>query len=431
MGAVSMSKIPVVAGVRRATGRSLPVAVLVVAAVLAVGASGAGAVVVVAAPTWPISGAAAGPPPIAALSPAAQAQPPAEEIADPVTASASCSGWYLQSKYGDRWPAGSTWWEYRCSREDSYYYTNCGGGGACQTFCWDCYWETTDWTDYFYWDGWNAVFYGEAYSYSIVSEGDMFPPSSSAAWWDAPTARWYSLSPYSLTVSKAGSGSGEVSSSPAGIACGYACVQSFDAGTTVTLTATPDASATFSGWSGDCSGTDTCEITIDQARSVTPTFARDVPPLASFTATCTGLTCSLDGSGSTDPDDPIAAYAWDFGDGTLGSGQKATHTYPHAGSYSVRLTATDNAGATGSVSKTLNPISLSARGYKHNGAQKVDLSWNGPSGANFDVYRNDTKIVTVSTSSYTDTVSRRSGSYRYDVCAPALMSCSEQVTVGF
>jgi Divergent InlB B-repeat domain len=52
------------------------------------------------------------------------------------------------------------------------------------------------------------------------------------------------------------------------------CNQSYDAGTEVTLTATPQAGATFTGWSGACSGTDlTCTITLDQAATVTATFS--------------------------------------------------------------------------------------------------------------------------------------------------------------
>jgi hypothetical protein len=125
---------------------------------------------------------------------AGDAAPWADQIADRVTPAASCGGWYLQSKYGDEWATGSTWWEYRCTREDTFYSNPCTSG-ACDAFCWYCYWEIQDWADYFYWDGATAVFYGEAYSDSVVWEGDLFPNFSSADWWDAPTARWYSVPP--------------------------------------------------------------------------------------------------------------------------------------------------------------------------------------------------------------------------------------------
>jgi uncharacterized repeat protein (TIGR01451 family)/uncharacterized repeat protein (TIGR02543 family) len=78
--------------------------------------------------------------------------------------------------------------------------------------------------------------------------------------------------PWTLTVTKAGSGSGTVTSSPAGIDCGTTCSSSFPNGTMVTLTATADAGSTFTGWAGDCSGTGPCVVTMDQDRTVTATF---------------------------------------------------------------------------------------------------------------------------------------------------------------
>jgi PKD repeat protein len=73
----------------------------------------------------------------------------------------------------------------------------------------------------------------------------------------------------------------------------------------------------------------------------------NVPPVASFTATCTALTCTFDGHGSSDPDGMITSYAWSFGDNTTGSDVTASHTYASAGTYSVSLTVRDNGGATG------------------------------------------------------------------------------------
>jgi hypothetical protein len=76
-----------------------------------------------------------------------------------------------------------------------------------------------------------------------------------------------------LTVTKTGTGAGSVSSSPAGIDCGATCQASFDQGTHVQLTASPDASSDFTGWTGDCTGTGACDVTMDTARSVTAAFA--------------------------------------------------------------------------------------------------------------------------------------------------------------
>lgn len=86
---------------------------------------------------------------------------------------------------------------------------------------------------------------------------------------------------YTLTVSRTGGGT--VTTSPGGIYCGVACASSFPSGTVVTLTATPDADAGFTGWSGACSGTGPCTITMDASKSVTATFA-----IFNLTVTSTG-----------------------------------------------------------------------------------------------------------------------------------------------
>jgi hypothetical protein len=76
-----------------------------------------------------------------------------------------------------------------------------------------------------------------------------------------------------VSVSTNGTGSGSVTSSPAGVDCGATCTASFTNGTSVTLTATPDAGSEFRGWSGGgCSGTGTCTFTVNSGMSLTATF---------------------------------------------------------------------------------------------------------------------------------------------------------------
>ncbi|MBE7453822.1 MAG: hypothetical protein HS111_34630 [Kofleriaceae bacterium] len=83
----------------------------------------------------------------------------------------------------------------------------------------------------------------------------------------------FTLQSHGLTVVKAGNGAGTVTSSPAGISCGTDCSEPYNAGTVVTLTATPSTGSVFSGWSGGgCTGTGTCAVTITAAISVTATF---------------------------------------------------------------------------------------------------------------------------------------------------------------
>ena len=78
--------------------------------------------------------------------------------------------------------------------------------------------------------------------------------------------------PYALTVTKAGTGSGTVSGP--GISCGSDCSQSYAGSTAVTLTAVPAAGSTFGGWSGSCTGTGACTLSMTSAKAVTATFTR-------------------------------------------------------------------------------------------------------------------------------------------------------------
>ena len=85
----------------------------------------------------------------------------------------------------------------------------------------------------------------------------------------------------SLTLSFSGDGGGRVTSEPSGVDCIDDCEAGFVDGTAVTLTADPDPGSVFAGWSGSCVGTGTCQLTMDQARSVTAAFALEGP-----TSTC-------------------------------------------------------------------------------------------------------------------------------------------------
>ena len=75
------------------------------------------------------------------------------------------------------------------------------------------------------------------------------------------------------------------------------------------------------------------------------------PPAAAFTSSAAGLVASFDGSASADPDGTVASYAWSFGDGSpAGTGVRPSHSYASAGTYPVRLTVTDDKGASAVVS---------------------------------------------------------------------------------
>jgi PKD repeat protein len=65
------------------------------------------------------------------------------------------------------------------------------------------------------------------------------------------------------------------------------------------------------------------------------------------------LGVSFNASGSYDSDGSVTSYAWNFGDGSSGTGATASHTYSNAGVYTARLTVSDNHGATGTVTHSV------------------------------------------------------------------------------
>jgi serine protease len=173
----------------------------------------------------------------------------------------------------------------------------------------------------------------------------------------------------------------------------------------------------------------------------------DNPPTASFTVNCTGLSCSFNGSGSTD-DVGISSYSWTFGDGSTGSGASVSRTYAAAGTYSVALTVRDTANqantrtqsVTVSVSSApctnctlyTGTLAAGAAAIQPNGTYfQTTVSGThagylrGPAGADFDLYLqkwNGTTWANVASGTTTSnnenvTYSGTAGYYRWRVLA--------------
>lgn len=80
------------------------------------------------------------------------------------------------------------------------------------------------------------------------------------------------------------------------------------------------------------------------------------PPTARISVSCAELTCTFDGTTSSDPEDGTAgSFAWQFGDGATGTGSVVQHTYANAGSFEARLTVTDSGSLTGTTTRTVQP----------------------------------------------------------------------------
>ena len=156
---------------------------------------------------------------------------------------------------------------------------------------------------------------------------------------------------FALTVTKAGTGTGTVTSNPAGISCGATCSASFTSGTVVTLTQAAGTGSTFAGWSGACTGTGACSVTISAAKAVTATF--------NTTSTTFALTVTKAGTGTgTVTSSPAgiscgATCSAGFASGTVVTLTKAAGTGSTFASWSGACTGTGACSVTMSAARAV------------------------------------------------------------------------------
>lgn len=174
--------------------------------------------------------------------------------------------------------------------------------------------------------------------------------------------------------------------------------------------------------------------------SVTFTGLGDVAPAApeaGFDVVTDFLTASFTDT-SSDVNNDISSWSWDFGDGNSSTEQNPVHSYDAGGNYEVSLTVTDSEGMSDTQSKTVTvsdvAISLEVkRAYKTRlGNLRVDLVFSGTPAETVDVYRNGVKIDTVDNLGiYRDRERRVEGNdFVYQIC-DASGACSDEVSVNF
>ena len=101
-------------------------------------------------------------------------------------------------------------------------------------------------------------------------------------------------------------------------------------------------------------------------------------------------------------------------DGQIGTGASVSRTLS-SGTHTITARAVDSGSLAGTAQITLSVTAsqgqtgstLTARGYKVKSAQKVDLSWSGFSSTSVDIYRNNTRITTVTNTTFTDSLNSK------------------------
>jgi hypothetical protein len=166
---------------------------------------------------------------------------------------------------------------------------------------------------------------------------------------------------------------------------------------------------------------------------------------ASGSSALEGTSVSFAGSASDKEDGNITSgLVWTSSiNGQIGTGASFTQSVS-AGSHTITATVTDRNGVTSwkqtfltvtspTATTPSSSITLSARGYKVKGLQRVDLSWAGASSTSIAIIRNDVQLLTTANDGReTDLVNRKgAGSYTYKVCDSGTSTCSAPVTVSF
>ena len=136
-------------------------------------------------------------------------------------------------------------------------------------------------------------------------------------------------------------------------------------GSTVSHTYTSEGNYTAQLTVTDDDGaSSTTAVQIEVTALPVPTYTTDEPPITSFTVSPemgeAPIVMTFDASGSADSDGSIVKYEWRFGDGSIGTGVIADHTYTSVGTYTARLTITDNDGNQDTASREVQVLSSSA-----------------------------------------------------------------------
>ena len=161
------------------------------------------------------------------------------------------------------------------------------------------------------------------------------------------------------------------------------------------------------------------------------------PPQADFDYDAQALTVSFTDS-SSDANNDITQWSWDFGDGATSTDANPVHAYAQSGNYQVTLTVTDSEGNTDSsvqtvvVSDVAIALSLTRANKTRLNTMRVDLSWEQVGAQSLNVYRNGVFVGTTTDNGRHRDFLRNATlpAYDYQVCVTADV-CSNIVTVTF
>ncbi len=206
-------------------------------------------------------------------------------------------------------------------------------------------WPNRPTSNYFAGDIDEAAVYSKVLTASAIA--NHYQVGKTGAGSNQPPVAAFTSTSTGLTVAVDGRGSSDSD----GTIASYAW--NFGDGATATGATASHTYAAAGTYTVGLTVTDDDGATASVSRQVTVSTTANQAPVASFTATPSGLSVAVDGRGSSDPDGTIASYAWNFGDGATATGSTASHAYAAGGTYTVTLTVTDNGGRTDTETRSV------------------------------------------------------------------------------
>ncbi len=166
-----------------------------------------------------------------------------------------------------------------------------------------------------------------------------------------------------VTISQSRAATGSVTSNPSGINCPGTCSVTFGAGDMVTLTPVAGPNSAFVGWSGACTGTGACVVTMSQMQSLTAQFSPSSivvaligPGTGTVTSSPTGISCPPTCSANFSPSTPVTLTANATGSSVfLGWGASCLN---RANTCQFQLTGSGNVNVTAFFGVPAIPFSL-------------------------------------------------------------------------
>ena len=193
--------------------------------------------------------------------------------------------------------------------------------------------------------------------------------------------------------------------------------------------------------SGSLTGSDSITLTVQG-----PPPPPNTAPTVTITSPVNGITVTEGTSVTfsatvTDEDVGLAAnLAWTSNlDGAIGTGASFSRSNLRPGLHAVSAVVTDSGGLVGTATVGFTivspppPFTLSVTARKVRNKRYADLAWSGATGANVEIYRNNTNVITSTPNDgvYTDSPTGKGNTFTYRVCAIGGSPCSNSVTVTY